>query len=44
MFTAAAYLLPKRVTKNALVNDISNEAKNWGAFEVNNRVGAAGQL
>ena len=41
-------LLPKRVKKNAWVNDIVNlyapgKAKNWGVFEVINRVGAAGQ-
>ncbi len=49
MFTAVAYPSAKTChTKNAWVNDIVNlytpgEAKNWGVFEVNDRVGAAGQ-
>ncbi len=47
--TAAAYASAKAChKKNAWVNDKVNlytpgEAKNWGVFEVNNRVGAAGQ-
>ncbi len=49
MFAAAAYASAKMChKKNAWVNDIVNlytpgEAKNWGVFEVNNGVGAAGQ-